>query len=70
MDPRVTEPGLTPADFVNSPTAVPMTAGFYMDRVVSLSIRDFTWMVDGYFWVRYRDTSMIVPEQFQVVDDG
>jgi hypothetical protein len=68
MDPRATEPGLTPADYVNSPMAVPLTAGFYLDRVVSLSIKDFNWVVDGYFWIRFKDTSMILPDAFQVVD--
>jgi hypothetical protein len=68
MDPKATEPGLTPADYIHSPEAVKVTAGFYLDRVVSMSIKEFSWVVDGYFWIRCRDTSMILPDEFNVVD--
>lgn len=40
MDPKATEPGLTPAEHVHSPESVPVMAGFYVDRMVSLSIKD------------------------------
>jgi hypothetical protein len=70
MNPFATEPGLTPAEFTLAPGAKPepVSAGFYVDRIVNLSMKDMTWMVDGYFWMRWKDSNMQLADRFQVVD--
>lgn len=70
MDPQATEHGLTPADIILPPEAHPrkVSAGVYIDRIVELSMKDLTWVVDCYLWFRWQDSSLHMSDNFQVVD--
>ena len=70
MDPRETEHGLTQAEIVLPPDASPgkVMTGVYVDRIVELSMKDLSWMVDCYLWFRWKDSSLVIGNNFQVVD--
>ena len=47
---------------------VPVTVGFYVDRISSFSVRDVSWTVDFYVWFRWTGDSVESGNEFQVVD--
>lgn len=70
MDPNRTEPGLTPADLIMNPN-IPQSKvemGIYVDRIVELSMKNTNWIVDFYVWFRWKDSGMVIGDNFQVVD--
>ncbi len=70
MDPRLTEPGFTPADTVlpAGVQPVPVAVGVYVDRIVELSMKDLSWTVDCYVWFNWKDSTLAPGDNFQVVD--
>lgn len=52
----------------DSAQPVPVTVGFYVDRISSLSVRDVSWTVDFYVWFLWRGDSIEPGSDFQVVD--
>jgi len=55
MDPSAPDPGTTSPDRQLPAGAIPtpVTAGIYVDRIVDLSIKDASWTVDFYLWLRW-----------------
>lgn len=70
MDPRQTEPGLTPADVAidSRIRQNKVEMGIYVDRIVELSMKDLKWVVDCYVWFRWNDSSLVIGDNIQVVD--
>jgi len=70
VDPAGDEPGATAADRAQPAGAKPaeVTAGFYVDRILELSVKDVSWTVEFYLWFRWRGETPKSCEDFQVVD--
>lgn len=70
VDPTADEPGVTAADRDLPPDAKPtqVLAGFYVDRILELSVKDVHWTVEFYLWFRWRGEGVGTCEGFQVVD--
>ena len=47
---------------------VPVTVGFYVDRISNLSVRNVSWTVDFYVWFRWTGDSIEPGNDFHVVD--
>lgn len=63
-----TEPELTPPPGHENDIPSDVKIGIYVDRIVSLSIRDTSWTVDFYIWFRWSDPRFDPGETFQAVD--
>lgn len=70
VNPAADEPGVTAADRDLPPDAkpIPVLAGFYVDRILELSVKDVHWIVEFYLWFRWRGDALGTCEGFQVVD--
>jgi hypothetical protein len=70
MDPAGDEPGVTAADRALPADARPtdVFAGVYVDRILSLSVKDVSWTVEFYIWFRWRGEALKTCEGFQLVD--
>ena len=70
VDPNADEPGVTAADRELPAAAKPteVLAGFYVDRVLELSVKDVSWTVEFYLWFRWRGDAIKTCEGFQIVD--
>ncbi len=67
INPDVVEMGLTPEDYLAPTTAQQVTAGIYIDRIKSLSIKDNLWTVDFYVWFKWKG-DLNPGDSFQVID--
>lgn len=69
MQPNAVEPGQTPPDPVpDSPSAVPVTVGLYLDTLDNLSLRDSVWSGTFYLWFRWKGDKALDPGgHFQLV---
>ncbi|MCS6975374.1 MAG: hypothetical protein NZM31_00005, partial [Gemmatales bacterium] len=70
VDPDADEPGVTAADRSLPPGAKPIlvTAGYYVDRIVEMSVKDVFWTVEFYLWFRWQGDTLKTCEGFDVVD--
>lgn len=68
INPDTVESGLTIEDYQDPATAIKVTAGIYVDRVKSLSIKDNLWTVDFYIWFKWNDGNVNPGDSFQVID--
>jgi hypothetical protein len=64
------ELGTTPPDTSLPENAhpIPVTVGFYVDRISSLSVKEVSWTVDFYIWFRWTGDSIQPGNNFHVVD--
>jgi hypothetical protein len=70
INPEAPEPGLTAADsaLLESTRPLEVTTGIYLERILSLSVRDFEWQVEFYIWFRWEGDWIRLEDGFDVVD--
>lgn len=70
IDPNAPDPGLTSSERDLPPGTNPtrVVAGFYVDRVLELSVKDGSWTVEFYLWFRWRGDGLKTCKDFQLVD--
>jgi hypothetical protein len=68
QSPHDHDPGVTPAEDVDTTHAIPVTAGVYLERIQDLSIRDTSWTAEFDLWFRWKGDLLLSLDKLVVVD--